>query len=217
MEASVKNRIDTLIKEVEQRKMFKEEPPTFLDSPALKEARDLCFSVNLNDVEELNYVRPVLRYLGHNFKIMNRVQLSVEVYNFLVKCNVAYNKLIPFTFEEETQGAYDMLECFKARNFYVYDDCTDIVDLIETVYPHREIIVQVLEEAKSSWHLGLTRDKVEMSKEYLDVIDEVDEVVAQKIKQNPQLNKWDLQKKELKKRGIEWTSPATLNSGALFD
>ena len=217
MEASIKERIDALIKDVEKRKLSKDEPPTYLDSPALKEVRDLCFSIDLNDLDSLLFVRPTLRYLGHNFKIMNRVQLAAEVYNFLVKCNVYYNKLVKFTYEEETQGAYDMLDCFKARNFYVYDDCEDIIELIETVYPHHEIIIQVLEEAKNSWHLGLTRDKVEMSKEYLDVIDEVDEIVAKKMQENPQLNKWDLQKKELKKRGIQWTSPATLNDGALFD
>ena len=217
MESTKKERIDALIRDIESRKLTKDEPPTYLDSPALKEIRDICFEENLEDVDSVNFIRPTLRYVAKNYKLMNRVQLAAEVYNYLIKCNVAYDKLVGLDYEEQGVCAFDMLECFKARNFYVYDNCDDIVDLIVSIYPHKEQVIQTLEEAKNSWHSGLTRDKVEMTKEYLDVIDEVDEIVANKLKKNPQLNKWDLQKQELKKRGIEWTSPAALNSGALFD
>ena len=106
----------------------------------------------------------------------------------------------------------------KARNYYVDDDCDDIRKTA-LVFLEKSVADDVFTTVMSR-RRNLKHDPVEMTDEYLKVIDAVEE----KIEANRQTHGfgscheiWDLKRKYLAQHGIKWSSPATLNPLIRFD
>ena len=112
---------------------------------------------------------------------------------------------------------YDYL---KERNYYVDDDCLDV---IETVKKHQLIseeslnnIVSIVYKSRRSFK----HDPVEMTTEYLSVIDEVEKEIFKKrtvFGMGACHEIWALKEEALAKRGISWMSPGMLNPRVMFD
>ena len=106
----------------------------------------------------------------------------------------------------------------KARNYYVDDDCEDIRELA-LVFISKEIVDDVFDTVMNR-RRNLKHDPVEMTEEYLAVIDEVDE----KIETNREYHGfgschhvWSLKADYLAEKGIRWRSPNVLNPRVRFD
>ena len=104
------------------------------------------------------------------------------------------------------------------RNYYVDDDCDDVRVIVDKLLPEKTI--EKLFNSIKRRRRSLKHDPVEMSKEYLDCIDEIEE----KIEKNRTYSglgscheMWDLKYRFLLEKGIVWKSPAVLNPRVMFD
>ena len=107
---------------------------------------------------------------------------------------------------------YDLL---KARNYYIDDVCLDIVNKVKGI-----LIIEPIHQQVMGLRRTLKHDPIEMSEQYLSVIDEVEE----KIDKNRTLygmgschEMWALKEQYLLEKGIKWKSPQAMNPRVLFD
>ena len=192
---------------------------TYQSVPYLKEIEEL---VNAQLSSESPYEKvtlqdsaTIMRYLAEAYDRLGRFAVSVSYY----KRATELTAMLYTAYGEEIKDSSGLVyNGLKARNYYIDDDCEDIREqaLIflskETV---EDVFKTVMEHRRSLRH-----DPVEMTEEYLSVIDEVDEI----IEKNRQLygfgschHVWSLKTDCLAERGITWHSPAVLNPRVRFD
>ena len=104
------------------------------------------------------------------------------------------------------------------RNFYVDDDCEDARLLALELLPEEE--VNRIHASRMARRRTLKADPVEMSEEYLAVIDEVEAKIDENIGENVRglcHAIWALKEQYLAEKGILWRSPAMMNPRVHFD
>ena len=155
----------------------------------------------------------IFRYLAERYAYLGRFQPSAWLYDrALVLASQLYRER-----GVETEYAGEMLyQAVKAHNFYVDDDCASLLALCRDFLPDAEKIAR---EALSP-RRHLNHDPVEMTEDYLAVIDEAEAY----IEENRTFHGhgschevWQLKRNFLAARGIRWRSPAVLNPGVHFD
>ena len=196
-------KIKDLIWDIEGRKCAEDDIPTYLDSENLKE----IFSVvkahleneNPWDESTLNDALQILFYLATSYDAMCRAGESVKIYPLLLK--VAK--------QAKAEDFEDILFlAIRARNFYVKDECKDLLDIAQGVVSE-EIALTIYGEASIR---EVKNDPVEMTEEYLAVIDEIERKIAEHPSQNMNAKTvWQLKAKYLSQKGIKWKSPLKLN------
>ena len=104
----------------------------------------------------------------------------------------------------------------KTRNWYVDDACEDLKQAAFKVMDAVKAETIIAESCKRT----LKRDPVEMTPEYLAVIDEVE----QKVEENMTTygrgschERWSLTREYLEEKGIQWRSLGVMNPGFRFD
>lgn len=167
------------------------------------------------DRETLRDGAAILRYLAEAYDRLGRFAVSAGYYGRAIDLAARlYGE-----YGEKTEDAKGLVyNALRARNYYLDDGCPDLkkaalVFLSQEVT--EEVFRTVMEHPRSLRH-----DPVEMTEEYLAVIDEVEA----RIEQNRELrgfgschHVWSLKTEYLAERGIAWRSPALLNPRVRFD
>ena len=104
----------------------------------------------------------------------------------------------------------------KARNTYAPDDCADLAALVRGTIPEERISL-LLSAAQNACRQSIRQDPVEMTDEYLAVIDEVERRIAEAQTVDICFAYWHLKAMFLWEHDIPWRSPAALNPNVMFD
>ena len=157
----------------------------------------------------------IMRYLAEAYDRLGRFAVSVRYY----KRAIELAAMLYTMYGEEMQDSSGMIyNALKARNYYVDDDSEDIREQALVFIP-KDIVDDVFDTVMNR-RRNLKHDPVEMTEEYLAVIDEVDE----KIEKNREYrgfgschHVWSLKTDYLAEKGITWHSPIILNPRSKFD
>ena len=192
---------------------------TYQAVPYLKETDEL---VNAQLASEEPYDKvtlldsaTIMRYLAEAYDRLGRFAVSVRYYKRAIELAV----MLYTMYGEEMQDSSGMIyNALKARNYYVDDDSEDIREQALIFIP-KDIVDDVFDTVMKR-RRNLKHDPVEMTEEYLAVIDEVDE----KIEKNREYrgcgschHVWTLKTDYLAEKGIKWRSPDVLNPRVRFD
>jgi len=161
-----------------------------------------CISLGLAylDMERMalvgKYLTLALKYLN---ELINDVEFMIEEFSNPMTIKFLINT------------------AFHARNYYIEDECQDLKEYAMTLLKDDNMFVfPSITDVKPA----LKYDPIEMTKEYLDVIDEVEEKIDlnQKIQGIGSLHeKWILKEEYLQDKGIIWDSPKRLNPYVKFE
>ena len=192
---------------------------TYQAVPYLKETDEL---VKAQLASEEHYDRvtlldsaTIMRYLAEAYDRLGRFAESVGYYKRAIELAATLYTM----YGEEMQDSSGMIyNALKARNYYVDDDSEDIREQALIFIP-KDIVDDVFDTVMKR-RRNLKHDPVEMTEEYLAVIDEVDE----KIEKNREYrgfgschHVWALKTDYLAEKGIKWRSPDVLNPRVRFD
>lgn len=210
-------RLSALLEEIQRRKQHANAAATYRDVPALKEiAQSVDEQLKSDrDSDTLTDSIAVLGFLANAYDGMGRASVAAKFYgNALLLA--AELKL------KHGKDAAEMADIFysalRARNVYADDDCADITALAKILLPE-EKVCQMLDE-RMKCRRYLRHDPVEMTEEYLAVIDKVEEKVEKNRKTRgfgSCHEVWSLMQKYLEEYGIIWNSPQGMNPNVLFD
>lgn len=192
---------------------------TYLAVPYLKETEEIVeaqlASESPHDKVTLLDSATIMRYLAEAYDRLGRFAVSVRYYNRAIELAATLYTMYGEEIKDSSTMIYNAL---KARNYYVDDDCEDIRELALTIIS-KELVDDVFSTVMNR-RRNLKHDPVEMTEEYLAVIDEVDE----KIEKNREYrgfgschHVWSLKTDYLAEKGIEWKSPVVLNPRVRFD
>ena len=212
-------RIKELFELIEKNGDYNAYELTYRAVPYLKETHEIVeaqlASEDKHDKVTLLDSATIMRYLAEAHDRLGRYAVSVRYYGRAIELAA---KLYTMYGEELRDGSGMIYNALKARNYYVDDNCEDIREKALTFIP-RDIVDDVFDTVMKR-RRNLRHDPVEMTEEYLAVIDEIDE----KIEQNRQYHGfgschhvWSLKTDYLAERGITWRSPLMLNPGVRFD
>ena len=212
-------RLKELFELIEQNGDCSAHELTYLAVPYLKETDEIV-KAQLASEEPYDKVTlldsaTIMRYLAEAYDRLGRFAVSVRYY----KRAIEYAAMLYTMYGEEMRDSSGMIyNALKARNYYVDDDCEDIREQA-LVFISTDIVDDVFDTVMKR-RRNLKHDPVEMTEEYLTVIDEVEE----KIEKNREYrgfgschHVWGLKTDYLAEKGIEWKSPVVLNPRVRFD
>jgi hypothetical protein len=212
-EKSVK-RIDELVKTISSADSNR----LYLSTPSLLEIERIAKEElsEKNDSETLLDGTVSFRFVAECYYRMMRPCEAGRLYTCAIEAASMLYRQHGVLFEgfDET-----VIEAVKCRNSYVFDSCEDIFLLCFGIATE-STLADAKKYADPQKRPFIKRDPVEMTREYLDVIDAVEE----KIENNRSYrghgschHVWELKKGYLMEYGIEWKSPGELNPGVMFD
>ena len=213
------NQLNQLVEGIERRKSRNRESiaATYEDSPALKEIAAILDKCIDEEQESLVNAYEGYAYLGKNYTSLGRFSVAAEYRLKALKAALKVFEKFNFKPDEVDELFSNLL---RDRNYYVNDDCLDIMELVKGCELLPLKFVNEVYESRMKRRRSLKNDPVEMSPKYLAVIDEVEE----KIEKNRTMRGmgscfeyWDLKAQYLHEKGIEWQTPFMLNPGVMFD
>lgn len=190
---------------------------TYRDTPALGEILQILESHLLEEVppdkDTLVDSIAILRYLADRYECLGRFSVAAAFYDRAMQLAAQLHR----GHGMETESAGDMLHrALKAHNFYVDDDCPELLKLCRGFLPETD---EIAREALST-RRHLKHDPVEMTQDYLAVIDAAEEYVEQNRTfrgHGSCYEAWHLKREFLLEHDILWHSPAELNPKVHFD
>ena len=212
-------RLKELFKLIEKNGDYNAYELTYLAVPYLKETEEiveaqLALESPYDKVTLLDSAT-IMRYLAEAYDRLGRFAVSVRYYKRAIELAAMLYTMYGEEIKDNSGMVYNAL---KARNYYVDDDCEDIREQA-LVFISTDIVDDVFDTVMKR-RRNLKHDPVEMTEEYLAVIDEVDE----KIEKNREYrgfgschHVWSLKTDYLAEKGIEWKSPVVLNPRVRFD
>lgn len=208
MNSTIQERIKLLISKVN-------EDVSYFDSPVLKEIALLTNELIGEDKDTLLFLYDTNIFLADAYTRLCRFSLAAKYHFECVKYAKKLKELYDVNIKDIKEVIYKLL---RDRNFYIDDDCEDVKDVINGLISEKDILK--LFDDRLSHRRNMKNDPVEMSDEYLSVIDEIEE----KIEKNRTMygmgscfEVWDLKEQYLAEKGITWKSPALLNPRVRFD
>ena len=211
--------IDRLIQlkdEIEGRKEHAYAAPTYLDSPALAEMSAIVAGNTEESEDVLEDKITVLDYLTDCYDDMGRTGISVKLYGQLLEAYAQLAQKRELS-EEEKENLKNTFYCaVLARNRYIKDDCEDLVQFVSQLIGDEK--VKHCKKAVTERIRILPKlDPVELTDEYLAVIDEVEGKADEQCETKICHEYWMRKESILREYGIEWSSPASLNPKIMFD
>ena len=212
-------RLKALFELIEKNGDYNAYELTYQAVPYLKETDELVYA-QLEEEEPYDKVTlldsaTIMRYLAEAYDRLGRFAVSVRYYKRAIELAA---KLYTMYGEEMQDSSTMIYNALKARNYYVDDDCEDIREQALIFIP-KDIVDDVFDTVMNR-RRNLKHDPVEMTEEYLAVIDEIDE----KIEKNREYHGfgschhvWSLKTDYLAEKGIKWRSPDVLNPRVRFD
>ena len=215
MDKSWKERVDELGKQINELKVDDDGLHGYKLSPFLKEMIALADSVNSDDKDTAEYLYRVYYYVGDVYTVIGRFSLAA----LYKQKSLEIAKICKEQFKVKCPGVQELVfQLLRDRNYYVDDDCEDVIELAKDLVA--DIKLEEMLEDRKRGRRSLKHDPVEMSEEYLAVIDEVEE----KIEKNRTFKGmgscheiWGLKFQYLLEKGIRWKSPQILNPRVMFD
>lgn len=210
-------RLTALLGDVEGRKAYADAAATHKDVPALKEMVALVEEQLALDTDEATLTDgiAVLGYVADRYDSLGRFAVSARIYTRVLHLAWQRKRL----YGADTDGVRDLFyRALCARNFYVDDDCADLVAVAVCLMPADEAERMVNE--RKEHRRSLRHDPVEMTDAYLAVIDEVEERVEKTRTTHGHGScheVWSLTKTYLAEHGIVWRTPAEWNPHVRFD
>ena len=211
------NKINALMDKVEEIAAEDDDFKGYKVSPLLKEIVNLLEGNNDKEQDALGIQFNTYQFVSEVYKRMGRFSLAAKYHERALDASIVlctrYNKKL----NGIDALLYDIL---RERNYYVDDDCLDILDKLRGTGLIEEPTIDKTVDRALKRRRGLKNDPVEMSEAYLAVIDEVEE----RIDQNRTIygmgacfEIWNLKAQYLAEKGISWSSPAILNPHVMFD
>ena len=210
-------RLTELLGEIEGRKEHEYAAATYKDIPALREIVRLVEEQLAGDSDESTLVDSiaVLGYVADRYDSLGRFVVSAKFYNQILSLALKLKQ----EYGTDTDGIDGYLyAALQARNFYIDDDCDDLAD-IATELMNAGDVERIISERKER-RRSLKHDPVEMTEEYLAVIDDIEEKVEKSrttYGHGSCFEVWSLKKSYLLEHDIEWHTPSELNPRVLFD
>lgn len=203
-------RIIELFQQIRQRQERDHEHTNFKDAPALHEMaaliRPYIAKMDEADTDTLVDLAAVCRFLGESYQELLRGTYAAEFFT------AAFLAAARNGNEDE-----DLLHnAVKTRNWYIDDACEDLKQAACRVMD----VVKAETIIAKSCKRTLKRDPVEMTPEYLAVIDEVEKKVAENMTTHGRGScheRWSLTREFLEEKGIQWRSQGVMNPGWRFD
>lgn len=210
-------RIIALMKEIEERKEHEYAATTYKDIPALREIDEILKAEYLS---EKPYTRDTLldsivavRYLANAYEFMWRIAYAVKYYNLLLELE---NELYRSFGELDQNLADDYYTALRARNYYRKDNCTDLSELVKDLLPEDKR-ANIEKQILVDW-TPLKHDPVELTDEYLSVIDEVERRMdTEEIRTMHHFQRSEIFEKLLSEYGVRWVPITKLNPNMHFD
>ena len=208
-------RLAALHGEIEARKEHEFAAPTYRDAAALAEIRQTVFNQLESEHEHENYEN-----MG---RTACALPLRKKVLELDAELAARFGNSEAFVDEntEEASAVREGIEsdyycALKARNRYGRDECADLRELAAGLLPLDKQI-QIEKNVFENYPM-LVRDRVELSEEYLAVMDEVERLLEEEYGENAHpLETAQAKARLLSERGILWRSEMQLNPGVLFD
>ena len=203
-------RIVELFQQIRTRQEQDHEYTNYKDAPALHEMaaliRPYIAKMDEADADTLVDLVAVCRFLGESYQELLRGTYAAEFFTaaFLAAAKNGNGD------EELLRGAVKM------RNCYVDDTCEDLKQAACKVMDAVEAEAIFAESSRRT----LKRDPVEMTPEYLAVIDEVEQKVEENMTTHGRGScheRWSLTREYLEEKGIQWRSQGAMNPGWRFD
>ncbi len=206
-------RIQMLFAGIEANKEHENAAPTYRDTPALEEMAGIILGNSEDSLEVWSNKLPVLMYLARSYDYMCRSGVSVKYHQQVLEAYARLMSFRPLTEEEMPVFESAFGKAVKARNFYQDDACEDLVAIVNGLISEDKI--KELLAANSGRHIK--NDPIELTDEYLAVIDEVEQKIEETKEVELCHEYWQLKALYLKEHGIKWSSPSVLNPGVMFD
>ena len=192
-------RLAALHGEIEARKEHEFAAPTYRDAAALAEIRQTVFnqleSEHEHDRDTVEDSIAVLRYLAENYENMGRTACALPLRKKVLELDAELAARF-----ENREGIESDYYCALKAGLLPLDKQIQIEKNVFKNYPM------------------LVRDRVELSEEYLAVIDEVERLLEEECGENAHpLETAQAKARLLSERGILWRSEMQLNPGVLFD
>ena len=210
-------RLMELIKEIEGRREHPNAGATYKDVPALKEIDTIVKeqTEGAEPLDERGLVDSIflVRFLARSYEEMWRVAYTVEYHKLLFRLHLELKRRFDVT---EDECADDYYCALRARNYYAEDPCDDLSQAARELIPEsrRRMTEKELLGKKQS----MAHDPVELTDEYLAVIDEIDRIMdTPEMKNLHTFVRWEVLQGLFAERGIKWSTPAELNRGFHFD
>ena len=212
-------RLTELLELIEKNGDYNAYELTYQAVPHLKETEEIVEAQLASEIpydrETLLDSATILRFLADAYDRLGRFAVSVRYYKRAIELAAKLYTM----YGEEMQDSNGMIySALKARNYYVDDDCEELRAQALVFIP-KDIVDDVFDTVMKR-RRNLRHDPVEMTEEYLAVIDEVDE----KIEKNREYrgfgschHVWSLKTDYLAEKGITWHSPVVLNPRVRFD
>ena len=215
---AVVNSINQIIDEINKRKEGSDSAAaTYRDTPLLKQFNELIESGFDEEKDSLLIAFNGYLFLSEQYTSLGRLSISADyLFKALLIAAALWNKY-SINLNETSEVVYRLL---RDRNFYVDDDCDDVLEILKKTPLLDQKSMEEMFQARMKRRRNLKNDPVEMSKEYLDVIDEVEEKIEKNRKSfgmGSCHEYWELKERFLLEKGIKWRSPAILNPRVLFD
>ena len=202
-------RLVNLFRQIRDRQDREGERTNYKDASALHEMAALIrpYAQDPHSADDLEDIVAVCRFLGESYREMGRGIYAGEFFSYAFLAAAA----------ADSDDAEELLaDAVKTRNWYVDDPCLDLKMVAVKVMDPLHVETLIVRAAKRT----MKRDPVEMTPEYLAVIDEVE----QKAEENMTFHgmgschqRWSLTCDFLEEKGIIWRSPAMMNPGWRFD
>ncbi len=186
-------------------------------SKLIKELLPLIDSIPSDSVESLREKWNLYDIIVDSYKRMGRFALCVRYHEEIINLMVTLADKFDCRYRANEYIIYDLL---KERNYYVDDDCVDIIDIVKKHKLIEEVSLENIVNIVYKSRRSFKHDPVEMTDEYLAVIDEIEEEIFKKrtvFGMGACHEIWALKEEALAKRGISWMSPGMLNPRVMFD
>ena len=213
--------VTLLHKLMEEITSLKEERETyaanFHDVPSLKTIEQILEERRDDEQETLLVAYEGYLYLAEQYTSMCRFSIAASYREKALCLAIEILDKHGIIVEHAEQLLSDLL---RDRNFYVDDDCEDIMDLLAKHPLIDETRAKDIHQRRMNRRRGLNNDPVEMSKEYLNVIDEVEAQIEQERTMHGMgscYEIWTIKQRLLAERGIIWHTPHDLNPRVMFD
>lgn len=206
-------RIIALFQQIRERQERENEHTNYKDATALHEMANLIrpyiAQMEETDADTLKDIAAVCLFLGESYRELLRGTYAAEFFTAAFRATVGGS--------EKPENAEDLFRnAVKTRNWYVDDACEDLKQVAASVMSAETIEKAFVEASKRT----LKRDPVEMTAEYLAVIDEVEKKVAENMTtygRGSCHERWALTREYLEEKGIQWRSQGAMNPGFRFD
>lgn len=162
---------------------------------------------------------------GNIKRVYNGYLIIAEAYKKMGRSSLAasaYEKVLDIALKLKIKNRLRdiFFEILRSRNHFIDDDCVEIYKKVKDSGLLDNKVLEKVYQERMSRRRNLKADPVEMSEEYLAVIDEVEE----KIKKNRKhfgmgscYEYWNLKEEYLLEKGIRWKSPHIMNPRVMFD